>query len=71
MGKKFYGSAPRCFLATVEFAQIEDLTLENASADDAAIFNNVPVRMFFAILVTFLAAQKHEKARALLGKAVH
>jgi hypothetical protein len=59
MREEFHGPAPGCFLATVEFAQIQNMALKNAPARDAAIFDNAPVGMFFAILATFLAAQKH------------
>ena len=68
MGEEFHGPAPGRFLATVEFAQIEDVALKNASAHDAAVFDNAPVGMFLAILATFLAAQKHERIKPLLDK---
>ncbi len=61
MVKQFHRSAPRCFLATIEFPQIEHVALKNAPSHNAAVFNNAPVKMLLAILAAFLAAQKHDR----------
>lgn len=55
LAEEFDGLSPGGFLGAVEFAKVEDLSLQDSPAADAAIFDNAPVVMLFAILVTFLA----------------
>jgi hypothetical protein len=55
LAEEFDSLSPGGFLGAVEFAQIEDLPLQDSPTADAATFNNAPVVMLFAVLVTFLA----------------
>lgn len=68
MREEFHGPAPGCLLAAVEFAQIEDVALKDAPANDAAVFDNAPVRMLLTILAAFLTAQKHGWITSLLDR---
>jgi hypothetical protein len=51
---------PGSLLATVEFPQIEDVSLENSAAGHSPVFDNTPVKVLFTVLVAFFAAKKHE-----------
>ena len=59
MSEEFHGLAPRGLLVAVEFAEVEDGPLKDASAHDAAVLDDAPVEMLLAVLVSFFAAQKH------------
>jgi len=54
------GLAPRAFLASVEFAEVKNVALENATVVKTTIFHNAPVEALFAILEAFRAAEKHD-----------
>jgi hypothetical protein len=58
MREGLHAPARGCLLATVEFAQINNVALKNPLTPDAAISDNAPAGMFFVILATFLTAQK-------------
>ena len=47
-------------LSAVEFPQIENVALENPPAGHPTVFDNAPVKVLFAILVAFFAAEKHD-----------
>ena len=52
--------APRGFLEAVEFAEIEDVALDDAPVVQSAILDNTPVEVLFAIFATFGTTQKHD-----------
>ena len=56
--KKIDRLLPGSFLATVEFPQVEDVSLENSAAGHSPVFDNTPVKVLFTALVAFFAAKK-------------
>ena len=57
--EEFDGLAPGSLLAPVEFAKIKHLPLKHTLARDAAVFDDTPVEVLFAILAAFLTTEEH------------
>jgi hypothetical protein len=57
--EEFDGFAPGSLLASVELAQVKHLPLKHTLARDAAVFDDTPVEVFFAILAAFLTTEEH------------
>jgi hypothetical protein len=51
--------APRGFLTAVEFAKEKNLPLKDTRTRDAAVFDDPPMDVSFAILAAFLTAKEH------------
>ncbi len=49
LAEEFDGFAPGGFLHAIEFAEVEDVALDDALVGQTTIFDNAPVKMFFAI----------------------
>jgi len=49
LAEEFDGFAPGGFLHAIEFAQVEDVALDDALVGQTTIFDHAPVKMFFAI----------------------
>ena len=58
--QKVYGLLPGRLLPAVEFAQIQNVSLENPTARHPAVFDDAPVKVLLAVLVAFFAAEKHD-----------
>ena len=53
------GSPPRFTLAVVDLAKVEHMLLCNTTAADAVIFNDAPVAVLFATLLSRSLSQEH------------
>jgi hypothetical protein len=51
---------PGGLLLVVDFTQIKNVTLNDAVPRAPLVFDDAPVTMFFAILLSRAAAQKHD-----------
>jgi hypothetical protein len=51
--KEIDGLAPGGLLTTVEFAEIQDVPLKDATVVEAAVFDHAPVEVFLAIFESF------------------
>ena len=54
------GLAPGRFLHAVEFAEIEDVALDDALVAQPAIFHDTPIGVLLASLATFGTTRKHD-----------
>lgn len=59
LAEEFDGLAPGRFLHAVEFAQVEDVPLDDALVVQPPVFDDTPIEMLLAILATFGTTQKH------------
>ena len=60
LAEEFDGFAPGGFLHAIEFAQVEEVALDDALVGQTTIFDNAPVKMFFAIFAALGTTQKHD-----------
>jgi hypothetical protein len=60
LAEEFDGLAPGGFLHAIEFAEVEDVALDDTLVGQTTIFDNAPVKMFFAIFAALGTTQKHD-----------
>ncbi len=58
-GQRFDGADPPGALAVVEFAEVQQLALDDAAAAHATVLDDAPVAVWFAVLAAGLRAQEH------------
>ena len=59
LAEEFDGFAPGGFLTSVEFAKVKHLPLKHTLSRDAAVFDDTPVEVFFAIFAALFATEEH------------
>jgi len=55
------GPNPTGVLRVVEFAEIQDVSLNDSSAPDATILHDAPIAMSLAVLLSSFASEKHDE----------
>ena len=58
----FDGAGPTCAVAVVDLAEIEQGFLDGTTTGDAAVFDDTPVAVLFAVFESFVGAQEHKLA---------
>jgi hypothetical protein len=69
LAEEFDGLAPGGFLHAVEFAQVENVALDDALVGQPTIFHDTPIEMLLAILATFGTTQKHDGVGSIAKKS--
>ena len=68
VGEGFDGAHPAGALAVVEFAEVQQLPLNHASAAHATVFDDAPVAMLLAVFAAGPRAQEHGSSLNLWAK---